>query len=69
MNIFYWRLVLISQVFARTLTTFGFRCKIITAKLLLFEVNILLDSKRVNTLKVWWLRNLETNILKLRFHI
>ena len=53
MNIFYWRLVLISQVFARTLTTFGFRCKIITVKLLLFEVNILLDSKRVNTLKVW----------------
>ena len=31
--------VLINQVFATALTTFGFRCKIIRVKLLLFGVN------------------------------
>lgn len=38
MNIFYWGLVLIHQVFAETLTTFGFRFRIPSG------VNILLDT-------------------------
>ena len=33
MDIFYWELVLINQVFARTLTSFGFRCRIIKSHL------------------------------------
>ena len=44
LNIFYWRFALIKQVFARTLTTLGFRYLIISVKLLLFRANVLLDA-------------------------
>ena len=34
LNIFYRRLILINQLFARTLITFDFRCRIIGVKVL-----------------------------------
>ena len=36
---------MLTQVFARTLTSFGFRCRIISVKLLVFGVKML--SKKV----------------------
>ena len=50
LNIFYWKLLLINQSFARTLTTVGFRHRMLSAKLLLvFGVDILLDTNTNNT--------------------
>ena len=45
----YWRLVLINQVFARILTTFGFRCRIISVKPLMLGVNMLLNFNDYGT--------------------
>ena len=38
LNILYLRLAFINQVFAKTLITFGFRCRIISAKLHVFGI-------------------------------
>ena len=39
-----WGIVIeLNWVFARPLTNFGFRCRIISVKVLMFGVNILLD--------------------------
>ena len=51
MNIVCWRLVLINQVFARTLTGFGLRCRIISVKLLVLGVKMLPLKIRVLLLK------------------
>ena len=44
LKIEYFSSVLLNPVFARTLTTSGFRCRIISVNLLVFRVNILLDT-------------------------
>ena len=62
MNIFYWRLILINQVFVRSIT-FGFRCRKISVKLLVFGVNILLDTN-TKILMITKLRNFNDSVLK-----
>ena len=44
MNSFYERFVLIKQVFVRTLMTYGFRCRIVNCKLVVFGVKMYLDE-------------------------
>ena len=43
---FYWRLVLINQIFAWTLTIFGFRCSI-------FSIFLCLELKVISAIKHW----------------
>ena len=62
MNIFYLRLILINQVFVRSIT-FGFRCRKIRVKLLVFGVNILLDTN-TKILMITKLRNFNDSVLK-----
>ena len=52
LNIFYRRLVLKNKVFARTLTAFGFRCRIISVELHVFGIKMLLKKMPFLLLRV-----------------